>query len=48
MTRVAWQEPSSIPYMSSDAAGYLYQEIKLGEGDNKLILSNLDFVKDDN
>lgn len=47
LTRVTWQEESDIPLMSPDAAGgYIFQERKLENGGNKVILTNEDFVKD--
>jgi hypothetical protein len=47
MTHIAWQEPSSIMFMSpNDAGGTLIQEILLQSGDNKTVLSNQDLAKD--
>ncbi len=47
LTHVAWQKPSSIPFMSpNDMGGTLVQEIMLQPGDNKTILSNPDLAKD--
>ncbi len=47
VTRVTWQEPSSIPYMSpDDKGGYLFSEFRVGDTHTALTLSNPDFVAD--
>lgn len=49
VTRVSWQEPSSIPYMGPDSkGGYLFSEIQVDEAHTKVVLSNQDFVEDKN
>lgn len=54
LTRVTWKEEPDLPMVSSvipmmsdgNKGGYLFQEVVLAEGSNKVILSNADFVKD--
>lgn len=54
LTRIAWQETSDVPGISSLTAivtdtskgGYVYQELVLHDGSNAVVLSNADFVED--
>ena len=47
MIHLSWQEPDSIMFWSKDdKGGTLYQEILLEPGENKVVLSNQDFVAD--
>ncbi|NIK89607.1 hypothetical protein FHS83_002925 [Rhizomicrobium palustre] len=47
LTRVSWQEPSSIPYLGpEDKGGYLFGEIQVRENRTSLTLTNPDFVAD--
>lgn len=44
---LTWQEPATVMFWSkNDEGGTLYREILLEPGDNKLILSNSDYVPD--
>ena len=49
LTHISWQQPSSYMFWSkSDEGGTLYQEVLLEPGDNKIVLSNQDYVEDNN
>lgn len=44
---LSWQEPGGMMFWSNnDTGGTLFQEVMLTPGDNKIILSNPDFVAD--
>jgi hypothetical protein len=48
MTHISWQVPSTYMFWKmSDKGGTLFQEVLLDAGDNKVVLSNSDFVDDD-
>lgn len=47
LIHLSWQEADSMMFWSkSDKGGSLYQEILLDPGDNKVVLSNQEFVAD--
>ena len=49
ITRITWQEPSSIPYMGQDEkGGYLFGEIRVDATHTSITLTNDDFVADKN
>jgi hypothetical protein len=47
LTHISWQERSKMMFWTKDdEGGTLYQQVMLEPGDNKVILSNQDFVAD--
>lgn len=49
LTRITWQESPLVPYITSgDKGGYLFQEVDVHDGSNKVALSERDFVSDTN
>lgn len=47
MVHLSWQDTSPMTlWLKADEGGTLYQEVLLDPGDNKLILSNQEFVAD--